>query len=391
MNRPPDPELERRLRRWLHDHAETDDAWQAAVDGALEQTARQAQRRRRWTMPRWRMVALPGALAAVAAVVLLIAVQLLQLPGSDIGSETPASAVPAAERLRSSIAVGGGHPALSVAVDDRAVWLLRAAVERHEPSTGALMSSHALPGNPCGPIVFGAGYAWTRACLSGPTEEVRVTWLLQFDQADGSLVLEIRFPTPIGFQPALLNGQIWVISDLRFGELSTVDPASGEITFRGELGGTSTHAVGAFGAVWVSRPGVGVVTRVDPATGGRADIPVGGRPGSIAATDGAVWVGSSSDRGLRMIDPEAREIIATIPLGGATGQIQTLDGEVWVLTSTRIERVDVGARRVIDAIEVGAHSVSLPPQFRGQAYSMWVGQEVWYAAPDGREVLRLSR
>jgi YVTN family beta-propeller protein len=78
---------------------------------------------------------------------------------------------------------------------------------------------------------------------------------------------------------------------------------------------------------------------IDPATNEIvAEIPVGIRPGPVAAGAGAVWVGNVDDRTLTKIDPAARSAAGAIPLDRRTptGIAVGLDA-VWVAHGLRGE------------------------------------------------------
>ena len=76
---------------------------------------------------------------------------------------------------------------------------------------------------------------------------------------------------------------------------------------------------------WTRESGGGLVVPpnyvgvIDPKTGEVATaVPVGIRPGPIAAGGGSIWVGNLDDRNLTRIDLRRREAIATVSLGGRT-------------------------------------------------------------------------
>ena len=90
-----------------------------------------------------------------------------------------------------------------------------------------------------------------------------------------------------------------------------------------------------------------------------AEIPVGIRPGPIAAGEGSIWVGNLDDRTLTRIDVVQRSATATVsldertPTGLAAGA-----GSVWVAHGMRgqVSRVDGQFNRVTNTIEVAAAS-----------------------------------
>ena len=106
-------------------------------------------------------------------------------------------------------------------------------------------------------------------------------------------------------------------------------------------------AAAAVAVLAISAVAVGLVTRdapdglvvppnyvgvIDPETGSvTSAIPVGIRPGPIAAGEGSLWVGNDADRNLTRIDAQRREPAATVPLDGRTPTSVAVDrGAVWV-------------------------------------------------------------
>jgi YVTN family beta-propeller protein len=71
---------------------------------------------------------------------------------------------------------------------------------------------------------------------------------------------------------------------------------------------------------------------IDAETGNvTSAIPVGIRPGPVAAGGSSVWVGNLDDRNLTRIDPRRREAIATVSLNGRTPTgVAVGAGAVWV-------------------------------------------------------------
>jgi YVTN family beta-propeller protein len=97
---------------------------------------------------------------------------------------------------------------------------------------------------------------------------------------------------------------------------------------------------------------------IDPQTNAIvAEVPVGIRPGPIAAGDGLIWVGNLDDRNLTRIDAAQRSATATVsldertPTGLAVGA-----GAVWVAHGLRgqVSRVDVQFNRVTGTIDVAS-------------------------------------
>ena len=81
------------------------------------------------------------------------------------------------------------------------------------------------------------------------------------------------------------------------------------------------------------------VGMIDPTTNEIvAAIPVGSRPGPIAAGTGSIWVGNLQDRNLTRIDPRQRSAVGVIPLDNRTPTgLAVGAGAVWVAHGPRGE------------------------------------------------------
>lgn len=106
-------------------------------------------------------------------------------------------------------------------------------------------------------------------------------------------------------------------------------------------------ALVALGAFLTTRDSAGGLAGVPPNYVGMIDpktneivaaIPVGIRPGPIAAGARAVWIGNTSDRSLTKINPRQRSAVATYSLGGRTPTgVAVGAGAVWVAHGRRGE------------------------------------------------------
>jgi YVTN family beta-propeller protein len=118
----------------------------------------------------------------------------------------------------------------------------------------------------------------------------------------------------------------------------------------------------------LARGGGGGLSRVDPNNVGVIDadtneivaqVPVGIRPGPVAAGRGAVWVGNLDDRTLTRLDPSNRTQVANVPLDNRTPTgLAVTPSAVWVAEGRlgSIAQVDPQYKRVIDTIPVAQSS-----------------------------------
>lgn len=128
-------------------------------------------------------------------------------------------------------------------------------------------------------------------------------------------------------------------------------------------------------SVEVVPPAVAVV---DPATNRvTASVRVGSRPVSIAAGDGAVWVGDARDGTVTRIDPETLDA-KSIGVGAPAIDLAVHDGSVWVATGGfgTVVRVDTELESVADEISLSEPDDPVVPAVSSIAAGsegLWVG------------------
>ena len=137
---------------------------------------------------------------------------------------------------------------------------------------------------------------------------------------------------------------------------------------------------GSPGAVTVVPP---AVAAIDPETNSVvASIRVGSKPVTMAAGDGAVWVGDARDGTVTRIDPETRTVVKTIGVGAPAIDIAAGGGNVWVATGGfgTVVKVDAELNVEVDTIELGSLDDPVVPSVSAVA----AGPEgVWLGAFEG--------
>jgi YVTN family beta-propeller protein len=93
-----------------------------------------------------------------------------------------------------------------------------------------------------------------------------------------------------------------------------------------------------------------------------AEIPVGIRPGPIAAGAGGVWVGNLGDRNLTKIDPDQRSAMGTISLDNRTPTGIAVGAAVWVAHGVLgdLSRIDPQFGQVASTFSVGGTAFGSP-------------------------------
>jgi DNA-binding SARP family transcriptional activator/DNA-binding beta-propeller fold protein YncE len=125
-----------------------------------------------------------------------------------------------------------------------------------------------------------------------------------------------------------------------------IDAKSGRLTRSFPVGREPSALTVTDDSVWVANYRDQTVTRIDPATGPKAAIPVGGHPSGIAAYRGTIWVWTLEGL-LARIDPRydsASNPIRLAPTGGtvkAPGKIAVGEGFLWItVPDVTVLRVD---------------------------------------------------
>ena len=113
-----------------------------------------------------------------------------------------------------------------------------------------------------------------------------------------------------------------------------------------------TLGSGSGGLSAISPNAVGVI---DPETNKLvAEVPVGARPGAVAAGEGAVWVANRDDETVSRIDAATRRSVGTVPVLGHPSDVAVDSGSVWVALGNlaKLRRIDAGFNETDNPISV---------------------------------------
>jgi YVTN family beta-propeller protein len=125
-------------------------------------------------------------------------------------------------------------------------------------------------------------------------------------------------------------------------------------------------------AVWVTHPDAGTVTRIDPSEREvRDSIPVGANPTGIAVGFGAVWVVESGGPSVSRISPDTNDVVDRIVVGNGPAGVAVGEGSVWVTNrfDGTISRIDPSGAKAVETIPVGLDPEGIAVGFG----SVWVG------------------
>jgi DNA-binding beta-propeller fold protein YncE len=207
-------------------------------------------------------------------------------------------------------------------------------------------------------------------------------------------------PLRVGEPPASLAagaGRVYVIDQGGGARISQISTSTGRSAGRSFLPGSRLWSGRlAHGSLWVGQlasqtprqrregghTGPGRILRLDPVTGDlRARIEVGPTPFEIVAARGAVWVVDPSDRTLRRIDARTSRVTATHRVSGGATAVAAIGGRLWVNAPGGVARIDPETGRVVGRTAIAGGVIDLEAGLGS----------VWAGSGCGGRVFRLSR
>ena len=235
------------------------------------------------------------------------------------------------------------------------------------PASGrasTVVAKVAVGGQPCG-VVVAAGFAWVTDAKSATLKRID----LETNTVSGSFPVD---KTPCELMAA--RGSLWVVT--QSGVLDRVDPSSGKVIARVQVGAMSYEAVDAFGSIWVTNRNTRTLTQVDPANNrviGTALIS-GIYPGGIVGAGGALWIGNDTGGADFVVrfDPKTK-VPREIKAGSRPAFVAVSAGSVWVSNEDdgTVSRISVATEQVVSTIPAGERPVNLSAG-PGKAGEVWV-------------------
>lgn len=186
----------------------------------------------------------------------------------------------------------------------------------------------------------------------------------------------------------------FVLGQVTVDTLAILDPRTGRVVGRLDLGAPITEIAFGYGSVWVTSDIDGTVSRIDPASRSvRQTIRVGSGASGIAFADGAVWITLAGARSLARIDPDTNEVVQRAFTGNAPTDVAFAAGHLW--TTDRLDgtvsQIDPVSATRIRTITVGTSPVAIA----GNDDALWVadslgGSVVRIEATTGSVVARVN-
>ena len=159
------------------------------------------------------------------------------------------------------------------------------------------------------------------------------------------------------------------------GSVWRIEPSTGAVTARIEVGAGVVAVAASPGAVWATNYRDDTVSRIDPSTNQVvATIPVGGGPAAIAATSRGVWVTNSLDGTVTRIDARTNQVVARDWVGGDPMGVTATADTIWVTSysSDTVSAIDADSNRVIARLAAGHGPIGVAEARR----RLWVANDL---------------
>ena len=195
---------------------------------------------------------------------------------------------------------------------------------------------------------------------------------------------------------AVGEGSLWVlVAESRERRVVLrIDPRDGRVRRYPFDGSEEARLAAGAGALWLTDPQSGAVTRIDAATGHATEVrPFGttaARELSVAAA--AVWVSPDTGGRLARLDPATGRVEQRIRLPGVD-EIADLDvgaATIWVTTGADERVVRIRGGRPVGATHVGAETLDVEAAGDHAWVDLGDADTLVRIAPDGRVVRRVG-
>ena len=151
-------------------------------------------------------------------------------------------------------------------------------------------------------------------------------------------------------------GRIWIASPSDE-DVTQIDPRSGSVVDRINVGGEPADVVSGDGAIWVASTLGAKIERIDPATDAITQTIQlqGANPYALAFGNGRLWVADPTDQSLLDINPSTGSVERTFSLDVSPSSLTFGAGAIWVASynAGEVEEVSRSSGVVLDTVHVG--------------------------------------
>jgi DNA-binding SARP family transcriptional activator/DNA-binding beta-propeller fold protein YncE len=245
----------------------------------------------------------------------------------DAGDGTVRRVDPASRQVVGTVGIGA--PALDLALDARSVWVATGGfgtVVRIDRRLERVADRIELgdPGDPVVPAVSSIGVSDGRV-FAGAFGGLAV-----IDPASGEISRKIDLGQSPALQIAAGAGAVW--STLLTRRAKRVDARSGKETAEFYAGTFAIATALDRSALWLAGADGGQLWKIDPVTGATLlTARAGHGADAIALGSGSLWIAGPNDHTLIRVDPATGAVLATIPIDGQPDDLAVRDGIVWVI------------------------------------------------------------
>jgi peptide/nickel transport system substrate-binding protein len=248
---------------------------------------------------------------------------------------------PESDRVEDQIPVGN-DPVAIVATPD-AVWVANSGsgtVSRISPTAGAVVDNIAV-GNVPAAIAAGSDAIWVADASDGS--------LRRIDARSDSVVATVELAQPLSGVAVGLDA-VWVTS-ASAGLLFRVDSRSNRPVQTIAVGNGPSSVAVAAGAVWVANEPDDTVSRVDGETGAVRKLDVAA-PGQLLAAHGSLWVARPGLEDVLRLDPHRLTTGSTVRTGAPIGALAATAGRLVFATTPTLASHRGGTLRVVGGYEL---------------------------------------
>ncbi len=247
---------------------------------------------------------------------------------------------------------------------------------RLDRASGSESARVSTDGPVCTAMDQGFGSLWLAVCTHPGA-------LVRLDPTSGKVLARIALPDlEVMEEGSVASGEgfVWVVTLGRERTVVKVDPTTDTVVARlpVEVGVAAARA--GEGALWLTNPQDGVLTRRNVATSAlEATIPTGKGARFFAVGLGAVWVQNNVDGTVTRVDPATNRVVTTITVDSGPvqgGDLAVGGGFVWARVSDAlVAKIDPATNTVVarygpksgsgsvaadaDAVWISAHDVDL--------------------------------
>jgi len=208
-----------------------------------------------------------------------------------------------------------------------------------DPATNEEVATYPMRSGPCGMLELD-GTLWieTRAAI------------VRFDPDRAEVIDVIRSPGGV-FGLTLTPAGLWGVSGQE-DQLVEVDPTSGEVIARVDVGGPPGGLVFARDQLWTAARGA--LVRIDPHTGTVVEtIELESfEPEGLAVGGDILWVSSSFEESVLRFDLRTMEIRDRLPVEGANFGGFLIGDSYWVSGNNTLWRLDRESGEVVDELDL---------------------------------------